>query len=265
MVRAAVEDDPRHLRHAAMTDPATAAALPVERIWELCDEMEASYDATTVRHLGNLGVGAGWSCWEIGAGGGSIARWLAGRAGHVLATDVDPRLLTGLPASAEAVRHDVRAEPLPDRTFDLIHARLVLIHFPERDELVAKLAGALAPGGWLVLEEIEPRGQTVLTAPDAASAAVFGSVQGRILDVLERAGSDVEWAGRLPEVLAGARLHEVGSARVTTRWQGGGPEIRLLAANSVELAEQLTADGVLPEELALFRRVLADPRFTVSS
>jgi alpha-galactosidase len=39
VVRAAVEEDPRHIRHAAMTDPATAAALPVERIWELCDEM----------------------------------------------------------------------------------------------------------------------------------------------------------------------------------------------------------------------------------
>ncbi|MGW7533881.1 alpha-galactosidase [Amycolatopsis sp. NPDC054798] len=39
VVRAAIENDPRHIRHAAMTDPATAAALPVERIWELCDEM----------------------------------------------------------------------------------------------------------------------------------------------------------------------------------------------------------------------------------
>ncbi|MFB9928032.1 class I SAM-dependent methyltransferase [Amycolatopsis halotolerans] len=227
--------------------------------------LEASYDATTVQHLGNLGVGAGWSCWEIGAGGGSIARWLAERADHVLATDLDTRLLADLPANASAVRHDVREEPLPDRKFDLIHARLVLIHFPERDELVAKLAAALAPGGWLVLEEIEPRGQTVLATPDEESAAVFGSVQGRILDLLEQAGSDVEWAGRLPEVLAGAGLREVGSARVTTRWPGGGPEIRLLAANSVELAEKLAADGVRPEELEQFRRVLADPRFTVSS
>ncbi|GHF40635.1 alpha-galactosidase [Amycolatopsis bartoniae] len=39
VVRAAVEDDPRHIRHAAMTDPATAAALPVERIWQLCDDL----------------------------------------------------------------------------------------------------------------------------------------------------------------------------------------------------------------------------------
>ncbi|ATY11855.1 class I SAM-dependent methyltransferase [Amycolatopsis sp. AA4] len=230
--------------------------------------LEASYDATTVQHLSDLGVGAGWSCWEIGAGGGSIARWLAQQvspAGHVLATDLDLRLLADLPAPVSAVRHDVRTEPLPDRKFDLIHARLVLIHFPERDDLAAKLAEALAPGGWLVLEEIEPRGQTVLAAPDEASAAVFGSVQGRILDLLERAGSDAAWAGRLPEVLAGAGLRDVGSARTTTRWPGGGPEIRLLAANSVELADQLAADGVPPEELEQFRRVLADPRFAVSS
>ncbi|MFF0222046.1 alpha-glucosidase/alpha-galactosidase [Streptomyces sp. NPDC004629] len=39
VVRAALEDDPRSIRQAAMTDPATAAALPVERIWDLCDDM----------------------------------------------------------------------------------------------------------------------------------------------------------------------------------------------------------------------------------
>lgn len=39
VVRAAVEDDPRHIRHAAMADPATAATLRVEEIWELCDDM----------------------------------------------------------------------------------------------------------------------------------------------------------------------------------------------------------------------------------
>ncbi|MGW9208849.1 alpha-galactosidase [Embleya sp. NPDC055664] len=46
VVRAALEDDPRHIRHAAMIDPATAAALPVERIWDLCDDL--------VRAHGNL-------------------------------------------------------------------------------------------------------------------------------------------------------------------------------------------------------------------
>ncbi|GAA2314410.1 alpha-glucosidase/alpha-galactosidase [Streptomyces kunmingensis] len=39
VVRAAIEDEPRHIRQAAMTDPATAATLPVERIWQLCDDL----------------------------------------------------------------------------------------------------------------------------------------------------------------------------------------------------------------------------------
>jgi alpha-galactosidase len=39
VVRAATEDDPRHIRHAAMADPATAATLTVEKIWQLCDDM----------------------------------------------------------------------------------------------------------------------------------------------------------------------------------------------------------------------------------
>lgn len=39
VVRAALEDSPERVRQAAMTDPATAATLPVERIWELCDAM----------------------------------------------------------------------------------------------------------------------------------------------------------------------------------------------------------------------------------
>jgi alpha-galactosidase len=43
VVRAAVEDDPRHVRHAAMVDPATAATLPVEDIWRLCDEMVTAH------------------------------------------------------------------------------------------------------------------------------------------------------------------------------------------------------------------------------
>jgi alpha-galactosidase len=46
VVAAAVEGDPRHIRHAAMADPATAAALTVEQIWALCDAMvEAHGDA----------------------------------------------------------------------------------------------------------------------------------------------------------------------------------------------------------------------------
>jgi alpha-galactosidase len=43
VVAAAVEGDPRHIRHAAMSDPATAAALTVDEIWALCDAMVAAH------------------------------------------------------------------------------------------------------------------------------------------------------------------------------------------------------------------------------
>lgn len=39
MVRAAIEENPHHIRHAAMVDPATAATLTVDGIWALCDDM----------------------------------------------------------------------------------------------------------------------------------------------------------------------------------------------------------------------------------
>jgi alpha-galactosidase len=42
-VRAAVEGDPRLLRHAAMLDPHTAATLTVDQIWALCNDMVAAH------------------------------------------------------------------------------------------------------------------------------------------------------------------------------------------------------------------------------
>jgi alpha-galactosidase len=43
VVAAAVEGEPRHIRHAAMADPVTAARLTVEQIWRLCDQMVAAH------------------------------------------------------------------------------------------------------------------------------------------------------------------------------------------------------------------------------
>ena len=56
--------------------------------------LEAVFDSGTIRYLDGIGVGDGWRCLEVGAGGGSIAAWLArrvGAGGCVLATDIDTR------------------------------------------------------------------------------------------------------------------------------------------------------------------------------
>ncbi|WP_350278411.1 alpha-galactosidase [Kribbella sp. HUAS MG21] len=43
VVQAAIDEDPRAIRQAVMVDPATAAALPVERIWDLCNDLALAH------------------------------------------------------------------------------------------------------------------------------------------------------------------------------------------------------------------------------
>ena len=79
-----------------------------------------------------------------------MPRWLAARVGPdglVLATDID---LAWIPANApfDTARHELGVDPPPaDDGFDLVHARLVLVHVHERDRALAQLVGALRPGG----------------------------------------------------------------------------------------------------------------------
>ena len=92
-----------------------------------------------------------WNCLEVGEGGGSIAKWLCERVtstGHVLVTDIDTRFLEQLRLpNLEVRQHNIVTDPLPERAFDLVHARLVLAHVPERNMALRKLISVLRPGG----------------------------------------------------------------------------------------------------------------------
>jgi SAM-dependent methyltransferase len=116
-------------------------------------------DAGTIQILERVGVPAGWRCLEVGAGGGSIARWLAERVaptGRVVATDINTRDLdVGRHVELEVRQHDIVNDALEESSFDLVHARLVLEHLPQRDQVFLKLASALRPGGWLVIEDTD--------------------------------------------------------------------------------------------------------------
>ena len=128
------------------------------------------YDPTTRRVIEATGLAAGWSCLEVGGGGGSVARWLAervGPAGRVLCTDLDTRIIERGSAAAggnlEVRRHDIAHDELPREAFDLAHARLVMIHVPERERALENMVRALKPGGWLVIEDFD----TASLQPDA--------------------------------------------------------------------------------------------------
>jgi ubiquinone/menaquinone biosynthesis C-methylase UbiE len=122
-------------------------------------DLSTLYDSQTVTHLTKLGVDTGWSCLEVGAGGGSIAAWLCervGKSGCVLATDIELCFLLMLPfGNLQVRRHDVRMGGLPKREFDLVHARLVLMHLPGRELALERMIEAVKPGGWIVVEEFD--------------------------------------------------------------------------------------------------------------
>ena len=109
------------------------------------------YDDVTRRHLDRFGIGPGWHCLEVGAGGGSVARIMCERvrpAGHVVATDINTDWMSGsLPANVELRRHDIGVDPLPERAFDIVHARAALTFVPERRSALARMiAPRCGPG-----------------------------------------------------------------------------------------------------------------------
>jgi SAM-dependent methyltransferase len=118
--------------------------------------MEALWDPGSRALLDELGIGRGWNCLEVGAGGGSIVAWMAGRGAHVTAIDIDTRFIEPLASDAIDVRRlDIRTDELPQAEFDLVHARLVLEHLSDRRQILDRLAATLRPGGWIVIEDYD--------------------------------------------------------------------------------------------------------------
>jgi trans-aconitate methyltransferase len=114
-------------------------------------------DPLTIRRIERLDIRAGAACLEIGGGRGSITRWLSelvGPNGSVTATDLQLDFLASIDApNVEVLRHDLRTDTFPERSFDLIHARAVLMHIPDDPDIVQRIVSWLRPGGWLLLEE----------------------------------------------------------------------------------------------------------------
>ena len=160
------------------------------------------FDAITFRHLEAIGIERGWRCWEVGAGGPSVPRWLAERAGgSVVATDIDVRWL-GDHNTYDVRHHDVVTDAPPGDDFDLVHARLVLTHLPARDAALANMAQALRPGGWLVVEDFDVDFQPCAT-PDASTPQQYlaNRIRAGFIALLAERGVDLELGRKLPRLL----------------------------------------------------------------
>ena len=233
--------------------------------------LSALHDPTTFRALERCGIAAGWRCLEVGGGNGSVARWMAERAGpsgHVLVTDIDPRFMTNgpdaTPANMEVLRHDVVADGLPIDTFDLVHARLVLLWLPSRLEVLGRLIKSLKPGGWLVLEEYDTLlvASTMVTA-DRAAAASFERMATALRSLQVASGADpVKWARQLYRTLRDHGLSEVGMNGLVDVRRGGSIGASLQKANFSQVRKAAIDAGLITGEIyAEVMQNLDDPTF----
>ncbi|MFI6509530.1 class I SAM-dependent methyltransferase [Streptosporangium sp. NPDC050855] len=222
-------------------------------------------DPLTFGRLESAGVGPGWNCLEVGAGGGSVALWLAERVaphGHVLATDIKPGLIPSR-EGLTVVRHDIVADPLPEGAFDLIHARLVLSHLPRRDLVLRRLCAALRPGGLLQLDEIDITRWAEPSVPDGHE--VYGAYVRAMARVLGAAGSDPTWGARVGGEMARAGLVDVDPVRWTEVWRPGSAGLDLMISNSRHLQDRLVEAGMTPDRLREVREVMSAPGFSAPS
>jgi SAM-dependent methyltransferase len=211
--------------------------------------LERARDPGTTARLEALGIGDGWRCLEMGAGRGSIARWLADRVGptgSVVAADIEPRFLTGMPSNVEVRSLDVRVDEVERGAYDLVHCRAFLMHMPDPDDVLARLAGALRPGGVLLAEEGDYGLYNFGGHPDAD--ALNGGARRMFVALREGGVFDTAFGRSLPARVAATGLTLLGAEVTTPVSRPGDASYEFAMASALDGAPRLVAAGVLDEE-----------------
>jgi SAM-dependent methyltransferase len=240
-----------------------AASADHEAERERLKLFEQLLDPLTLRRLERLGVAPGWRCLVVAAGRGSIAARLAelvGPTGHVVATDRDVRFLQEAKLRGVEIReHDILRDPLETDHFDLAHCRCLLMHVSEPTRVLEKMAAALKPGGWLLVEEPDDTAAGPVNS-SYPGAARFCQANRTMLEKLKANGVMDPYLGRrLGDLLSQVGLDSVECEGVTWIHRGGDVAARLMLAT---LALQERSGRCSPADMEATRRALSDPRFS---
>ena len=205
--------------------------------------VEEALDPPRSRTWNAAGVRAGWRCLELGAGAGSIMKWLAsvvGEGGSVVALDKNISHFQNVSSPHVQIREGDFLEVALDSNFDLAHCRYVLIHNRAGDAMLQRLGNVLRPGGFLVAEEPDFTSARLLNAGGDVSQQ---RVNNAICRMFEDMSLDPAYGLSLPEKTAAAGLHVL---EVDTRIHlacGGSPVARMMGESTRALADKYVATG----------------------
>ena len=230
--------------------------------------LEAVFDPVTRGHLARLGLAPGARCLEVGAGSGSIARWMAdrvGTGGRVLAVDLDPRWCRRDDREQLEVRAlDIVAQPIPPGPWDFIHERLLLQHIPERRAVLARLVECLAPGGVILIEDFDTGEVRTVdrSGPDHELIVRMAQAFNRLLGTR---GGVSDFAANALRTLRRHGLEDTGASGYVAIDHGGTGWATVQAANARQVRDGLIAQGLTARDIDRFLDVMADPDAIVGS
>jgi SAM-dependent methyltransferase len=140
-------------------------------------------------------------------------------------------------ANAEIMQADARRSGLPSSSFDLVHARTLLVNVPDPGEVVAEMARLAKPGGWVA--SMEPDLPGMLCHPPhrawerlvEISAATYRSD-----------GADLRVGRRVPGLLREAGLTDV-AAEARADFYPPGHSRRIASTKPTQVAAVKACPG----------------------
>lgn len=236
-----------------------------EREGERHSAVQNVWDAATTRLIEDLGIQHGWSCLEVGGGGGSMTRWLCqrvGETGHVMATDLDTRFLEEIKLPQLTVRqHDITRDPLPEAAFDLVHARLVLENVADPIGALRNMVSALKPGGLVLVEDYDF--PTRFTYPEHPVAKLVNAAHE---EDLRSRGGDPECGRKLHSYLTQVGLKDVFAHGQIAVYRAGHPATQARRLGLEQRRERFVERNLLTnEQIDAFLDLLNDQTYTFMS
>lgn len=212
--------------------------------------IEQEFDPASRRRLHATGLAAGWRCLEVGPGAGSLMQWMGervGPAGQVVGLDLSTKFLPARRPEHIVIRQgDIRTAQLPQGSFDLVHARYVLIHLPDYEVALAKMLAALKPGGWIVLEEPDFSASRGIVGT-AAQLAAMRQINRAIHLMYESRGMDHALGLKLLPLAQGQRLCQLAMEYDAPVSAGGSGLAKVMAMSARQLRDKYLATGVVTE------------------